>query len=82
MKQWSFSIDKVDKEHLYRIAYDKTGIAGLWTGEYRIPKRGECYIDDKELIVYEAMCDMLSFRHIAKIVKIQQHVHYTIEGEE
>lgn len=81
---WQFGTNKIDKEHIYRMAWTpmplSEGEAGLWTGEFREPEEEEYYIA-KDLTVYKCNHKGTEKKHIAKVVKIKKHEYYIIEGK-
>lgn len=54
------------------------GIAGMWNGEFRPPKKGERYISGGPPLVWLAPNDLSDSFHIAKLVKVKTEVTTTI----
>lgn len=52
-------------------------ILARFTGEHRIPKKGEWYLSGAEIVAYQARNDLLSPYHMAQLViaeKVEYHV--------
>ena len=53
-------------------------IKAQWTGEKRLPKKGECFLSGSIIEAHKATNDLSTPYHIAKVVRVVEKTSYRV----